>query len=480
MLPLALLVMWPISTWAVTASPATVNLLCLMAAAAWLIGSAVLFKKNGKDALPEIFALAGFTAGLIFIWKLSYRFSWHDLAGYNPDFTGDEKPDGHLGYVAYLVEFGKLPLDNPMIEGQSVFYNPPAHHILHALFIRLQRLLGIELEVSIENTQLLTLGFATGCIFIVLDLLRFLGIGRRGQTVGMLMMAFQPTMLIFGATVNNDIQMLFLLFAAILFTVRWQRTRAMRDILSCGVSLGLAMATKLSSALIIPCIAIVFATAFFRNLKEWKRYVGQFAAFLAVSVPEAVAWPLFHLIAYQMPLNYVRLPAETINLSRYTLWQRFGIPTGRVLRTLFYSPTRTESHNVWMQTLKTGMFDELTLFEEGRFMWYFTYFAMVMFAVLLLVALILFIRWLIVRIPSADGMTKVFLASYGALLIGNYLKFCVDYPYICTFNFRYIMPVLLLCAVAYAAFADKRRWIAAVPAVFAGMVCVVYGVYFFG
>ena len=82
------------------------------------------------------------------------------------------------------------------------------------------------------------------------------------------------------------------------------------------------MASKLSAALLIPCVAVVFAVAFFRDLGRWKRYVGQFAAFLAVSVPPAVAWPVYHLISFQLPLNYVRLPAETIYVGHLSLWQR--------------------------------------------------------------------------------------------------------------------------------------------------------------
>lgn len=479
-LVLSVLAAWPLNTLAAGMSNEGVNLLCALVCAVWLAASILLWRRKGRDALAEIFAALGFAAGLIFVLKLPYRFSWHDLAGYNPDFTGEAKPDGHLGYVAYLVEFGKLPLHNPQIDGYSVFYNPPLHHILHALCLKLNFALGIAQETALENTQLITLAFASGCTLIALDLMRFLGIGRRGQAVGTLMLALQPALLLFGATVNNDIQMIFLLGASLLFTVRWQRTRAMRDILLCGLSLGLAMATKLSAALIIPCIAVVFATAFFRDLKQWKRYAGQFAAFLAISVPEAIAWPVFHMIAYQMPFNYVRLPAETINVSHYTLWQRFGIPDSKAIRGLFYSGIRKIDHNVWMQTLKTGMFDELTLFQEGTFMWYFAYMAMVLFAVLLLSALVLFIRWLIRKNPHADGMTKLFLAFYGVMLIASYLNFCVQYPYICTFNFRYILPVLLLCAVAYGAFADRQRWIAVLPAGFAVMVCTVYGMYFFG
>lgn len=479
-LALGILCSWPLNTLATSLPSAGVNALCAAVAIIWGLYACWAVRTNGKNALTGLCLSAGFVVGLIFVMKLPHQFSWHDLAGYNSDFSGEAKPDGHLGYIAYLVENGRLPMENPLIEGYSVFYNPPLHHILHALAMKFQLFLGISEYASLENLQLITLFFASGCMLITVDLMQFLKIGKQGVFCGSLFIAFQPSILIFGATINNDIQTTFLTLLCILFTIRWQRTRHIQDILFCGVSLGLAMATKLSSALIIPCIAVVFAVAFFRNLKLWKKYIFQFFVFLIVSVPEAIAWPLFHLIVYQMPLNYVRLPAETINVSHYTFWQRFGIPDSHAIRSLFYSGIRKVDHNVWMQTLKTGMFDEMTLFELGTPMWFFAYFTMVMFALLLLVALGLFIYWLLIRKSATDGMTKFFLSSYSIILITNYLNFCIQYPYICTFNFRYIMPVLPLCSIVYGFFSSRKRLLYLLPLCFSGMVLIVYGVYFFG
>lgn len=44
----------------------------------------------------------GFLMGLCFILRLPYNFSWHDLASYSADFSGEAKPDGHLGYMPGL------------------------------------------------------------------------------------------------------------------------------------------------------------------------------------------------------------------------------------------------------------------------------------------------------------------------------------------------------------------------------------------
>ena len=476
LLALAGLAAWPVNTLAARMGTAGQNALCAVVLAAWVAGVFVWKRKNRSASFAGSIAALGFALGLIFVIKLPHSFSMHDLAGY------ELYSDGHLGFIAYLVQKGALPLDNPMDPGCSVFYNPPLHHLIHACFLKLNLAFGASLETGLENLQLITLVCASACTLLTIDLMRLLKVKERGVETGALFMAAQPSLLIFGATVNNDIQSVMFVLAALLFTVRWHRTRRMRDILCIGVTLGCAMATKLSTALIIPCIAAVFAVAFFQNLRSWKTYVGQFAAFLAVSVPEAVAWPLFHLIAYQMPLNYVRLPSELILLDRYTFWQRFGIPNHAAIRGLFYSGIRKIDHNVWMQTLKTAMFDELTLFAEGTVQWYAAYFTMVLFAALLVLALAMGIRWLLSK--RADGMTRLFIAGYAVILIGQYLLFCQQYPYVCSFNFRYIMPVLSLCAfmLGDAVSSLKRgKWLITLPvAAFAVLVIVLYGTYFFG
>ncbi len=459
---------------------------CAALPVAWLMLAAWL-RTGGRwteRALTSLILAGGFLVGLCFTLRLPYGFSWHDLASYSADFSGASKPDGHLGYIAWIVENGTLPTMDPRVEGYSVFYNPPLYHLIQAGFMRLNLWLQVPQAVALENLQVTTLLFASACPLVAVDLMRFLGIRERGVHAGALVMAFQPSLWILGATLNNDILSILCILACILFTVRWERTRRMRDILGIALSLGAGMATKLSAALLIPCVALAFIVAFFRDLKRWRRYFGQFAAFLAVSVPPAVAWPLYHLLAFDLPLNYVRLPAETIYVGHLSLWQRFGIPDWFARRTLFYTGVRKTDHNVWMQTLKTAVFDELTLFENGTVLWYVAYLLMALFAGLVLIGFVLFVRMLLRRPARLSGLGATFLGVYGAALVGNYVKFCVDYPYICSFNFRYIAPLLLLGALGIAAGRSRAhacagRCLSAYTGLFAALATGVYAVWFF-
>lgn len=485
LLPAAALAAWALNTW-VASGGAAADTVCILLVVGWiaaLMAAAFAHRRAGRTFPAAGFILAaGFVVGMIFILKLPHDFSWHDLASYSADFSGEYKPDGHLGYIAYLVGYKRLPTENPLIEGYSVFYNPPLYHLLQAAFMEGNIHLGLSKTVALENLQVVTMLCAAACPLVAVELMRFIGIGERGVRVGALVMVSQPMLWILGATLNNDILCILLILLCLLFTVRWERSHRMRDIVGIALSLGLGMATKLSTALLIPCVALVFIIAFFRDLKRWKRYAGQFGVFLALSVPEAVAWPLYHLIAYQVPFNYVRLPGETLNVSSWTLSQRFGIPDWYAIRSLFYTGVRKTDHNVWMQTLKTGLYDERILFEEGTTMWYLSYLLLVLFALLLLLSLVFFIRMLFKKRAGLSGLSKGFLAAYGALLIGSYLKFCVDYPYVCSFNFRYIFPVLALCALAFACCRDDLRhglWVELYAGGFAALSAFVYAVSFF-
>ena len=480
----AFLFAWLLNTACEITHGVYTDVVCALLGFAWAVYAvwALTSQRKTERTSANVLLAASFTAGLILILQLPHLFSWHDLASYSADFSGEGKPDGHLGFIAWMVEHNRLPLEiNPMDDGFSVFYNPPLHHIFHALFMELNLLLGIPEAVALENLQVLTLMFAFGTMHAAVLLMRELGMNAKAVRTGLWLIAFQPMLLILGATLNNDIQMIYFVVRCMVHVIRWQKKRRLGDILLIALFLGCGMATKLNAALLIPCIAPVFAVAFFKEAKERRMsYVGQFSLFLLVSVPIAVAWPLYHMIAFDMPLNYVRLPAETINVSAYTLGQRYGIPDWYARRGLFYSAIRDIDHNVWMQTLTTGLFDEMTLYPDGSTMWYISYMLLMAFAGTLVIGAAGFAAHVFKR-RDASGW---FLLGYGVLLLGSYLKFTLDYPYICTFNFRYIAPVLVLGAAGFAHWRlnlKRAGWLAELCAAgFSALTLFVYGVYFFG
>ncbi len=478
-LGMGFLAAWVVNTLMHAVGDFAVNYVCLGLGACWLVASLWLMAKEGSRGVTAAILLGGFLAGLCFALKMPHNFSWHDLAAYDAHFTqGAANPDGHLGYIAWMVEHTALPLGlDPMQEGFSVFYNPPLYHIIAAAFMKLNLWLSVPQAVALENLQLINWAFACACAIAVVEVLRFFRVAERGVRVAAIVAAWTPFLWIMGATPNNDMLSILCIVVCLCAALRWLNLHRTRDMLCIALSLGAGMAAKLSAAVLIPVLAVVFAGAFFTDLPHWKRYVGQYALFLLISVPLACAWPVYHLLAYQVPLTYVRLPAETINVGHLSLWQRFGLPDGGAVRELFYTGIRKTDHNVWMQTLKTAAFDELTLFEKGTHMWYVAYAYMAALLGLLVLSAVAFWR-MVLRRNGLNLWCRVLLGGYALLLLGNYIKFCVDYPYICTFNFRYILPLLFLGAIGLADMRAVKKWTGAWMTAYAvGFALVSAGVY---
>ena len=77
---------------------------------------------------------AGFLLRLAYVLTFSIYQKQHDAGSL-------ESMDGHIGYIATLAFHGALP----DIDVRTVyqFYHPPCHHIIAALWVRLQVLLGV-------------------------------------------------------------------------------------------------------------------------------------------------------------------------------------------------------------------------------------------------------------------------------------------------------------------------------------------------
>ncbi|MCL1854900.1 MAG: hypothetical protein FWF86_04125, partial [Clostridia bacterium] len=248
-----------------------------------------------------------------------------------------------------------------------------------------------------------------------------------------------------------------------------------------ALALGLGMATKLSVAVAAAPLALLFVLHFVKHFREWKAILRQYLLFLLISVPVGIAWPLYHAIRFGMPLSFMRLPAESIHVGHLPLASRYGFPDGAALRSLFYTGIRKLDYNVWFQTLKTALFDELSLFPTGSPMWYLCYLMAALFTLLTAASVLLFARMSVKRDPGFPPQSRLFLAVLAAALLGSYLLFSLQYPYICSFSFRYIFPVILLAAAAFAKFCHKTsrtaKFLEALIWIFSGVSCLIYGVF---
>lgn len=91
------------------------------------------------------------------------------------------------------------------------------------------------------------------------------------------LIAFNPSFIIFAGSINNDILSITFMLGAILWTLRWYKTRTMRNIIPIALCIGFGMMTKLSVALVAPAVGLLFLLCFIVNFKkEWLSLVKQY------------------------------------------------------------------------------------------------------------------------------------------------------------------------------------------------------------
>lgn len=372
-------------------------------------------------------------------------------------------PMGHLGYIGYLFYNHHLPDFDPRTAWS--FSHPPLHHIISAVWVKLNTLLGVDIDMSIENIQVLTMFYSMGILFFTLLLLRELGIKGWVKYAVLLFVAFHPSFVLMAGSVNNDVLSAMFLAGTMLYTVRWYRDSSLKNILLLAGMLGLAMMAKLSAGLIAPAVALVFLVRLVQVFREGmrqggtgfagglrfaglRRLIGRFAAFAAVVFPLGLWYPVRNLIRFGVPLTY----AEKLELTdpQYIgdipLVQRFtdfSLYQLEHLNIQFLEGGNYREFNVFYGLLKTtifGNFDFNTLnpFLEG------TGAALFWINVAVAAAAVAAAVYCLTRGRRHYPVEKGFFTAIFVVYMAGYFKFCVEYPHICTMNVRYIYPVLLL------------------------------------
>ena len=382
----------------------------------------MITKKLTTKRLILLLFILGFFVRLAYIMAISVRTKQHDAGSV-------EDMEGHLGYIAYLAYNLKLP--DMDVRDVYQFYHPPLHHIIAAVWVRVQNAIGI----SEENI-----------------LFRSLGLKGKGLIIAFAIVAFNPTFYILAGSINNDILSVTFMLGAVLNTLYWYKSRSMGRIVCIAVCVGCAMMAKLSGWMVAPAIAFIFLYVFFRNLKEWKKYLAQFGVFLVVCVPLALWWGIRNYITHKVPITYI------LELSKRSSQYIGDIP---VTKRLFdFNPSQFadvgdqfkmydgayNEYNPLIALFKTSMFDELftvhyypkiagintLLFWTAVFLGIAGFAAMIYF----------FLNDS--RDKKFGGVQKIFLGILYFTFMISYYIFCIKFPHVCTENIRYCVPVIVI------------------------------------
>lgn len=412
----------------------------------------------------------------------------HDVGFFN--FTW-----GHANYIEYWYKNG-LKLPDFDVRTIWQYYHPPFHHWLMALLLRLLTSLGLSYDVACQGLQLLPFIYSSLITIVCYRIFRFVRLKGLPLVISMAILCFHPTFVLMGGFFNNDTLCVLLMLLSVLFALRWVQKPTLARILPIALSVGLAMMTKLSGWMVAPAIAVLFLYVFVKNIRNWLRFLGQFAVFGVICAPLGLWWQVRNLLKFGIPLTYVPYLNEgdpqycgAMSVSK----RLFDFGNGQLsfVYDAFTDPAFGASYNEYNPTV--GLF-KTSIFGEGQNAISDIHFPQlhttgpILFwigAALGVLCFVAFIVSMLSKKSGVNGLTRAFFGVLAATMLVSYYLFCFKFPFTCTMNIRYCVPLIPLFVMGLGLLLQRfsgdslpqkilRYSSYALTAAFAVSVCVVY------
>lgn len=362
---------------------------------------------------------------------------------------------GHANYIEYWYNNG-LKLPDFDVRNIWQYYHPPFHHWLMALLLRVLTTLGVEYNIAGEALQMLPMLYSSLIMIVSYRIFRMVKLSGKPLMAAIALICFHPTFILFAGEFNNDILLMLMVMSSIMWALRWYREPKWRNIIPLALCIGLGMMAKLSGWMVAPAVAFLFLVMLIKNIKKPLKYICQYAVFGVICAPLGLWWQVRNLIKFHVPLTYVPYlnPGDPIYSGNMSLTERLFNFGGTQLSYVYDAYTAYGSpYNEFNPTLglfKTAMFDEGTNNITAEHFPQITVTAPILYWISVVLAVICFICFIVMMIKKSGvltGIERVYFALLTGVQLVSYYLFCFAYPFTCTLNIRYCMPVIPLCAM---------------------------------
>ena len=388
-------------------------------------------------------------AASAFLIRFAYIL-YFSISAHQHDVSYIGSGEGHIGYIEYFYKNGHLPDFD--VREVNQFYHPPLHHIISAVWVKIQTLMGIKYENAFENIQILTLFYSTLCLILSYRIFRLLNLNGKGLIFAFAIIAFNPTFIIMSGSINNDILSITFILGAVVNTLKWYRNRSYKNIIGIALCIGLGMFTKLSVWMVAPAVAFVFIYVFFKNIHSFKKYLAQFAVFGIICVPLGLFWSIRNLVMFNVPITYVMKLSETSKqyIGDIDIFKRmfdFNVSQFENVGDQFtmYGGKYNE-YNPLVALFKTSAFDEGI---NTKNYYNIAGFNTILFWFVVIVGIIGFAAMIYMFVKKTDELetvTKIFIGILYSTIFISYYIFCFEFPHVCTENIRYAVPLIVIGA----------------------------------
>lgn len=405
------------------------------------VAALIHFKNHREKIIALAIAAEGFVIRAAYVLESTVSQRQNDVH----KFGGT---NGHAAYIEYIYEHLSIPDVDPTTVWQ--FYHPPLHHIIAAAWMRLLTFFGMPYDMACESIQALTLFYSCCCIIIAYRILRYFKLRGAALLLPFAITTFHPSMILLSGSINNDILSITLALAALYAALVWYENPTFKGIIKIALLIGAGMSAKLSAALIAPSVAVVFLAGLIKYRKQAEKMLGEFIIFALICFPLGLWWSVRCFVKYRMPFGFV--PDLTSDSYQYI----GNIPTAKRLFDFgahqfenvfeqWSANTTYLEYNPTVGFLKNSLFGEHI--NEQTFNGLLICYPVILFWTAMILALLGFAVMIAMQFKkSGHALPKAALLIAHATYMISYYKFCFDFPYTCTMNFRYIVPTMFIGA----------------------------------
>ncbi len=403
-------------------------------------------KLNEENAVFMI-TLAGVLLRAFYIIFTGVYDRQHDGGAFS-SLSDDFVNAGHLGYIEYFCKFGHLPNFSPY--KLFSYYHPPLHHIISAVFIKLNLLFGVKEALAFENVQILTLAYSSFCIPISYKIFKKINMSGKHILLSLALIAFHPGMIYMSGSINNDMFATMLTFLCFYFSLNWINNKTLPNLLKIGLSLGFGMITKLNTAVMAFPLAAIFLYHLMKEKKSGNfiRCIKNYIIFGIITAGIGLSWVLRNLIFYRTNPGVPVLTEESVlYIGRYTYLDIFGIPSDFVIRYPFHTINGKQICNAWLILFRTSIFAEIRPTDLSEVLMITCRMALILTMLLGVICAILTVIVEINEIKKGDKELGIFLLTGYISVVITFIAFIIKYPYTCSCDFRYVVISILFTAI---------------------------------
>jgi len=426
--------------------------LCLVCFVSWQ-------RRNTENILLFTITFISFILHFYYIEVTDIATRQHDL-------------NGIMYYMKLITQNGFNFWDfNPW--NMYYLFHQPLHFFINGYIYKLGLLVWHSQALAQEILQFLSLFYVVGILIVTIRILRMFQFSPIVFYAVCILTAFNPTFFLFSGYISDDVPVLFLALFSLYYLLKWYKGEQLNNLLISAICFGLAVLTKLSALVMTPVFVLLFLRKLYQN-KFSQNTIKALSLFVIIAVPLSLIWIARNHFLYDM--DFYNIPDTSPsgqNFRNLTFFERI-LDFSLLEKPFIHSPLANDG-NMFLALIKTELFGEWNLSLNHK--------------IIVIPATILYFINIIIKVVAIFGgffilinakkqtfLTVVFSLFY--LLIWGYsFKYAMDYPYVCSSDYRLfsllnLPELIILATLCYNKISAKILLISAF--IFAFLSCFVY------